>query len=210
MPSPARHGGCLLAGLTGGIATGKTTVAGIFADLGAAVIDADPIVHQLLAPGGAGVAPVREHFGEEVLDPRGGVDRSRLGRRVFSDPAARRRLEALLHPLVIEVSEARIARILERDPPPGVLIYEAALLVETGRHTRFDRLVVVTAPLEVRVRRLVERRGLSVEEARRRIGAQMPEEEKIALADHVIDNGHAVEQTRRQVERVYRLLGGRT
>jgi len=207
VPAPAAGGGCVLVGLTGGIGAGKSTVAALFAELGAGVIDADAIVHQLLAPSGAAVEAVCAHFGRGVLDERGGIDRSRLGQLVFDDPEARERLETLLHPLVIEASEARIAKMLADDPSMEVLIYEAALLVETGRAARFDRLVLVTAPIEVRIARL-EQRGLSARAARRRIEAQLPDEQKASLADHVIDNGGPLSQTRDQVEAVYRTLRG--
>ncbi len=195
----------LVAGLTGGIATGKSTVAGMFRELGAAVVDADAIVHELLGPGGKAVPAIVDTWGGGVLAPDGGVDRARLAEIVFGEERERRRLEAIVHPLVIAESRQRIAALAAREGT-DVVLYDAALLVETGRHDQFDRLVVVVADPAVQLRRLVERDGIDVDAAGARIRAQLPQSEKAALADYVIDNSGPWHETRRRVAEVHRLL----
>ncbi|RMG48954.1 MAG: dephospho-CoA kinase [Acidobacteria bacterium] len=197
--------GPLRVGLTGGIGSGKSTVAALLRAHGLPVVDADEIVHELLAPGGAAVPPVLAAFGDAVRAPDGGVDRKALGRIVFGDAAARRRLEAIVHPLVAEASRERLRTAAERSPG-GVVVYDAALLVETGRYEEFDRLVVVTAPREAQIARIAERDGLSRKEAEARVAAQMPLEEKVRLADYVIDNGGPPEKTAEQTRHLVRRL----
>ena len=196
--SPLEERRALIAALTGGIATGKSTVAGMLREHGIPVIDADALVHALLEPGGAAVEPVVRAFGEAVRADDGGVDRARLADRVFQDEAARRLLERIVHPLVREQSARRMIETIERQAPP-VLIYDAALLVETGRHREFPRLIVVTAPPGQQLARLVDRDGLDVDAAGARIRSQRPTAEKAALADYVIDNGGPWTATRAQV-----------
>ena len=203
--SPTSLRPVLTVGLTGGIACGKSTVDAMFGELGAHVIDADAIVHGLLAPGGAAVAPVTAAFGPAVAAADGGIDRAALGAIVFTDAAARARLERLVHPLVGEEIAARIGA-LRRAPGGPIAIVDAALLVETGIDRRFDRLIVVVCREETQVRRLVKERGMSWDEALRRIRAQAPAEEKAAHGHYRIDNDGGFEETRAQVERVYRSL----
>jgi dephospho-CoA kinase len=193
-----------LIGLTGGIAAGKTTVARMFVELGAPLVDADLLARQVTAPGTDTLRQVVEAFGQEVLSDDGELDRRALGRVVFGDEAARRRLEQITHPAIIRAARARVTA-LGRQGHRHV-IYEAALLVETGRHEEMDRLVVVVADDELRVERLIDRDRLSREEARARLEAQLPQEQKAALADYVIDNSGPVEQSRAQVEDVWRRL----
>jgi len=195
----------LTVGLTGGIGSGKSTVDAMFGELGAHVIDADAIVHGLLAAHGAAVAPVSAAFGPAVAAADGGIDRSALGSIVFADAAARARLERIVHPLVGEEIAARIGA-LRRAPGGPIAIVDAALLVETGIDGRFDRLIVVVCREETQVRRLVNERGMARDEALRRIRAQAPAEEKAARAHYRIDNDGGFAETRTQVERVYRLL----
>ncbi len=195
----------LLVGLTGGIATGKSTVCGMFRELGIPVVDADAIVHELLASGGDGVRPVIQCFGEAVVAWDGGIDREKLAKRVFSDDAARRQLEALIHPMVIERSQARIHAVADSEDA-DIVIYDAALLIETGRHESFHRLVVVTAAAETQLLRLVTRNSLSVDDAGARIRSQMPVVSKAALADYVIDNSEHWRETRKRVIEVHRML----
>jgi dephospho-CoA kinase len=191
----------LLAGLTGGIASGKSTVAGMFRELGVPVVDADAIVHELLGAGGRAVEAVTRLFGSEVLAPDGGIDRTRLAGIVFEDPAARARLESAVHPLVFEESLLRLEQVAN-ETGAEIVLYDAALLVETGRHESFQRVVVVTVPENVQVSRLMERDGLDEEQARRRLRAQMALDEKAAVADYVIDNGGSWSETRQEVRRV--------
>ncbi len=195
----------LLAGLTGGIATGKSTVSGMFRELGAAVVDADAIVHELLGAGGLAVAPVLALFGDGVRGADGGVDRARLAELVFRDELSRRRLEMIVHPLVVEESNSRLAQVADagRD---ALVMYDAALLIETGRFRDFHRLVVVATTPEVQLRRLMARGGVTADEAGSRMRSQLPIDRKVALADYVIDNSSHWGDTRRQVADVWRLL----
>ncbi|RMF37593.1 MAG: dephospho-CoA kinase [Chloroflexi bacterium] len=183
-----------LIGLTGNIATGKSTVARMLAEQGATVIDADRLAHQAMRRGTPVYRRIVETFGEEVLAPDGEVDRARLGRIVFADPEALRRLEAIVHPAVIAEVARRIAQA-----DGDLVVVEAIKLIEAGMHRDLDALWVTTCPREEQVRRLMAERGMSRAEAERRVDAQPPQEEKVALADRVIDTSGSLEETRRQV-----------
>ncbi len=188
-------------GLTGGIAAGKSSVARMLAELGAPVLDADQLAREVTRPGSAALRAIVESFGAEVLTAAGELDRAALGRRVFTDPEARRRLEAITHPAIVAEGERRIAELGAAGQ--RAVVYEAALLCETGRHRELDRLIVVTAEDATRVSRLMARSALSRVEAEARLRAQLPQEQKAALADYLIDNSGSLEQTRVQVERVW-------
>ena len=191
-PEPAR----LTVGLTGGLASGKSTVARWLAELGCTVVDADRVVADLYQPGAPGAAAVASLFGAGMLDQRGGVDHKKLGALVFSDPAARRTLEAAIHPLVGD----RYRSILET--ARGIVVMEATLLVETGGADRYDVVVTVEADPELRLRRAVER-GVDPESARGRLAAQATTEARVAHADHVLWNEGSLEELRVQVERLH-------
>ena len=191
-------------GLTGGIACGKTTVAAMFAELGVPVIDADDLAREVVAPGTPGLATVVEEFGDAILDDEGRLDRKKLGVVVFEDAAARRKLNAILHPLIGAAGAEHIAS-LQDDPAPYIL-YEAALLVETGSYKAFAALVVVSADASVQKARLQERDGFTDEEADARIAAQLPLSEKTAVAHHVIVNNGDLDATRSQVLEVHEKL----
>ena len=195
----------LIVGLSGGIATGKSTVCGMFRELGAVTLDADEVAHDLLQPGGAGVGAVKAAFGDQLVDASGGIDRSRLGELVFRQAERRAVLESILHPLIAVESERRLVRSIA-ESGARIAIYDAALLVETGRYRDFDKLIVVTAPAGVQISRLMKEWGLSREEASTRLGAQWPLERKTAVADYVIDAGGKMEGTRRRVSEVFRRL----
>lgn len=199
--SGAEGTGPLRVGLTGGIASGKSTVGRMMAELGCFVTDADRLVDELYRPGGAGAREVERLFGRELLDAQGGVDKTRLAAVVFGDPAARKRLEAAIHPLVGARFE-QLAR--ERG---GIVVFEATLLVETGGAARFDRLITVEADPERRIERAVER-GMSEADARARLAAQATSEQRRAAADHVIDNEGTLEQLRERVREVVVVLEG--
>lgn len=176
----------LSVGLTGGIGSGKSTVSALLAAHGAAVVDADALAREVVAPGTAGLARLVEAFGEEVLDESGGLDRDRLGRLVFADPQARAVLNAIVHPLVGELSAERVA---EAEAGGAlVVVHDVPLLVENGLAALYDLVVVVDAPEEVRVRRLVELRGMDEQQARARMAAQATRDERLEVADEVIDN----------------------
>ena len=194
----------LVVGLTGGIATGKSTVAGMFAAHGAAVVDADRIAHALQASGQPCYRRIVEAFGPGVLDEVGRIDRRRLGARVFADPEARGLLGAIMHPAIREACQIEIGEA--EASGRRVCMVDAALILETGQQHRFHAIVLVAAPEEVQVDRLVHTRGLTEAEARQRIASQWTTVAKAALADYVIDNGGDLAATREQVARVYAAL----
>jgi len=195
----------MLIGLTGGIAAGKSVVAQELRQLGAAVLDADRISREVMAPGPV-VDEIVARFGAEILDRDGRIDRARLGGVVFGDAVAREALEAITHPAIAREAARQIARL--QGEGHRQIFYEAALLVEAGRHTELDRLVVVIADEAVRLQRIQARDGLSAEAARARIQAQLPQEAKAALADYLIDNSGALEQTRERVREVWQQIRG--
>ena len=190
-----------LIGLTGNIATGKSAVARMLAGLGATVIDADRVAHEVMEPGGAAYAAVVDAFGPEILNPGGTVDRRRLGDIVFRDPAALARLEAAVHPAVLLGVGRRIAAA-----EAGVVLVEAIKLIEAGMHRAYDALWVVTAPRKVQIERLVRERGMTHDEATLRVDAQPPQEEKAALADRVLVNDGTLAQLRARVEAAWEQL----
>jgi dephospho-CoA kinase len=195
----------LRVGLTGNIGSGKSTAALILAELGAHVVDADMIVHGLLMPGTDTHAAIVGAFGNGILQPDGTINRRKLGQIVFEDPEKRAMLESLVHPGVRSVIEDRI-RQLEREAPDGIVVVDAALLVETGFYREFDRLIVVTCDPEIQLARIVRRDGLGIDEVRARIEAQMPAEEKAKVADYRIDSSGSLDETRRQIDAVYQEL----
>ena len=195
----------LLVGLTGGIATGKSTVSAMFAHLGAKVIDADLLAREVVMPGQPALAEIAAEFGPEVLQGDGHLDRKRLGAIVFADPARRKRLEAITHPAV-RARQQRILSVFEEEAFDGIVIWDVALLFETGGHTAMDKVVVAIADPDTELSRLIARDGFPEEEARRRIESQMPLAEKARLADYVIDNSGSRAETERQVREVYRAL----
>lgn len=196
------------AGLTGGIATGKSTVARILRELGAGIADADGVAHEVLGLPHV-VREIAAHFGPDVLDADGSIDRTILGGLVFSDDSARRWLNDLVHPQVWLELDARMNR-LERESPAQLALADVPLLVETGQAHRYGPLVVVWCPLELQLTRLQNRDGCSLEEALARIAAQAPIDEKRLLADHVVDTSGTLEQTRKNTLRLFHALQGRS
>jgi dephospho-CoA kinase len=189
-------------GLTGGIASGKSTVGAILRELGAVVIDADRLSRDAVAPGTPGLADVVRAFGPELLAEDGALDRAALARRVFEDPEARRRLEGIVHPLV-----RRAAAAEEATAAPGVLVvHDIPLLVETGQASSFDAVVVVDVPEAVQVQRMLADRGWTREEALSRIAAQASRADRLAAATHVVDNSGSLAELRDQVVEVHREL----
>jgi len=179
----------LTVGLTGGLASGKSTVARTFAALGAFAIDADHVVAHLYRPGEAGHEALVREYGPEILRPNGEIDRVKLADIAFATPAEAQRLNALIHPLVIAEERRMIDAEAERFPGRDrIIVNEATLLLESGGRGRYDRIVVVDAPPEVQVERAVAR-GMSRDDAVRRIARQMPRQERLRFADYVIDNG---------------------
>jgi dephospho-CoA kinase len=197
----------LLVGLTGGIATGKSTVSTMFAHLGAKVVDADLLAREVVMPGQPAHAEIVKEFGTDVLQEDGSLDRKRLGAIVFADAARRKRLEALTHP-AIHLRQQRILSVYEEEAFEGVVIWDAALLIESGSAKRMDRVVVVVADPATELARLMARDGYSEAEARGRIASQMPLDEKVKVADYVVDNSGSRADTERRVAEVYRALLG--
>jgi dephospho-CoA kinase len=188
-------------GLTGGIAAGKSTVTKRLGELGAVTIDADQLAREAVAPGSPGFAAIRSRFGEGVVGPDGALDRPALGAIVFSDESARLDLNGITHPAVSELFQERL-RAAEDADPSAIVVYDVPLMAETGgrRGGMFEFVIVVEAPVEQRIRRLVELRGMDRADAERRIAAQAGDAERRVLADVVIDSGGSLEHTLEQVD----------
>jgi dephospho-CoA kinase len=200
----------MLVALTGGIAAGKSTVARMFADCGATIVDADGLAREAVAVGSPGLAAVVREFGPQVLTPDGALDRPALGKLVFDDESARRRLEAIVHPEVARLSAEAFAAA-EQERPGGVIIYDVPLLVEAGRKAEFDAVVVVEASDIERMNRLRNERGLTEGEAASRLAAQATNEQRRAIADFVVSTENSLDETRHEVESVYgKLLASST
>jgi len=190
----------MLVGLTGGIGAGKSVVAQRLAELGAVVIDSDQLAREVVAPGTDGLAEVVAAFGPGVLGEDGALNRPALAERVFADRPARERLEAVIHPRV----RARTAALVAEAPPGSVVVNDVPLLVESGIAGMFDLVIVVLASEATRLHRLVQERGMSEDEARRRIAAQATDEQRRAVADIVLDNDGSLEDLRAAVDEVWR------
>jgi dephospho-CoA kinase len=193
----------IIVGLTGNIGTGKSTVAGMLAELGAKVIDADQVAHEVMRAGTPAHAAIVAAFGPDMLTPDGEIDRKRLGRLVFVDPTALARLEAVVHPATIEAIHRCISHSAAR-----VVVVEAIKLIESGMADAYDSIWVTTCRREQQIQRIVGARGLSRTEAEQRVQAQPPQEGKIARADVVIDNSRSLSRTRMQVQAAWEQLTG--
>jgi dephospho-CoA kinase len=192
-------------GLSGGIGSGKSSVAAILAELGARVIDADQIGHEVYRPGTEGFRRVVDAFGPGVVGADGTIDRTALGRIVFADPAALARLNAIVHPLIVEELRRRIAAALE-EPSDRPVVVEAAVLAEEGWWGLFDRLWVVSVSPATAIARVTASRGLTREEVQRRLAAQMADAERRRHADVVIENEGSREELRARVEEAWERL----
>lgn len=192
-------------GLTGGIGSGKSTVAALLAEHGAVVIDADQIARDLVEPGEPALAALVTEFGPRILRVDGSLSRGELARLAFSDPVATERLNAIMHPLI----GAESARRMAAGPSDGVVVYDMPLLVETGQRDLVDLVVVVDVPEEIQVDRAVRQRGLDEEDVRRRMEVQAVREDRLAAADVVIDNSGDLAATRAQVEALWAQISGR-
>lgn len=191
-------------GLTGGIGSGKSAVSRLLRERGAVVVDADLVAREVVDVGSPGLARVVEAFGPEVLREDGSLDRTALGRRVFPDRQALDRLNAITHPLIAERTAQLCSAAAEAGTP--VLVHDVALLVENGLTSNYDAVVVVAASPQTQLDRLVRLRGMSEDEARARIASQLPLEDKLAVATHVIRNDGPLEELSPQVERVWASL----
>lgn len=200
MDAPAKA----VIGLTGGIASGKSSVARELVALGVQVIDADLLAREVVAAGSEGLAELVVAFGEDILNADGSLERERLGARVFNDQEARKRLNGITHPRIAQLSAQRIAAAMQTSSP--YVVYEAALLVETGAHLGMAALIVVAVAPEVQVARVMARDGLDDAGARARLAAQAPLEAKLAAADFVIHNDAALTELHAQVVKVHQAL----
>ena len=189
-------------GLTGGIASGKSTVSAILAELGAVVIDGDKLAREVVERGTPGLAAVVEAFGPELLTPEGDLDRPAMGAIVFNDEAKRKVLESIVHPLVFE----RYAELEAATGPDDVVIHDIPLLAESGRAGEFEEVVVVDAPEELQVERMLRDRGWTEADARSRIASQATREQRLAIATYVVENTTTLEALRERVEEVYAAL----
>jgi dephospho-CoA kinase len=197
----------LTVGLTGGIGSGKSAAASRLAALGAVVVDSDVIARAVVAPGTEGLQAIVDEFGQDVLAADGSLDRERLGRLVFADPEARERLNAIVHPLVRTETATQFAAAEKRDAD-AVVVNDVPLLVEGGLQNLYEVVVVVDVPLETQVERLTASRGMSESDARARIAAQASREQRLAAANHVIDNRGDLDDLDHEVARVWEHLSG--
>lgn len=188
-------------GLTGGIASGKSTAARTLADLGARIVDADQVARDIVAPGQPALADIVRAFGRDMLQPDGGLDRKRLGALIFADADKRGVLNAITHPRIAMETQTRLNKLREEGVP--VAIYEAALLVENGVHKAVDALIVVVCDETTQLARLIGRDGYSEADARARILAQAPVSDKIAAATWVVDTSGPLADTKKQLARIW-------
>lgn len=195
----------LLVGLTGGIATGKSTVSDMLRRRGGVIIDADVLAREVVAAGEPALRAIADEFGADVIAADGSLDRKKLGAIVFRDAERRKRLEAITHPAIRERFARQIADLTDRGFT-GLVFFDAPVMIESGNYRHMDRLVVVATDAATQVERLMARDGIDREEAERKIASQMPVAEKAKLADHVIDNSGDRAATERQVEQVYEAL----
>ena len=195
----------LLIGLTGGIATGKSTVSAMLRQLGCVIIDADQLARDVVAPGEPALAAIAEEFGSDVLQPDGTLDRKKLGAIIFADPVRRKRLEAITHPAIRDRFLHQVQELGEKNFA-GIVAFDAAVLIESGNYKNMERLVVVATDEATQVARLMARDGITREDAELKVKSQMPVAEKAKLADHVIDNSGDRAATEAAVRRVHSAL----
>jgi len=194
----------MVLGVTGGIATGKSSVVAKFSELGAACLSADDIARAAVAPGSEALSQLAACFGTAVLQADGSLNRTALGQIVFADAAARKKLDQITHPAIARLAEAAIADL--RNAGHALIVYEAPLLFEAGAESRVDQILVVSTEPDIQLQRLMQRDGINHDAAQARIRAQMPLAEKISRADYLIDNSDSPAETGRQVEALYLLL----
>jgi dephospho-CoA kinase len=194
----------MILGLTGGIASGKSTVADCFVECGAVLVSADQLAREVVNPGSPTLKRLVDLFGMGILTAGGSLDREILGQKVFADPEARRMLESVTHPAIAHLAECRLAEL--NKAPHDLIVYEAPLLFEAGAESRVDQTLVIVVDPAVQLQRLLDRNTLTETEARQRITAQWPQADKVQKADYVIDNSGSLEQVRVMVEALYDYL----
>lgn len=196
----------MVLGVTGGIASGKSTVVALLQRRGARVISADELSRELVEPGTPALRALVAHFGSQILHSDGTLNRQLLGEVVFADAEQRKALEAILHPAIGELSQQRLQQAVDAVGPGGLVVYEAPLLFEVGAESRVDKVLTVTVDPAVQLRRLMVRDGSDASAAGRRIAAQMSQAEKVDRADYVIDNSGTLESLEQQVDQLLRRL----
>lgn len=192
-------------GLTGGIASGKSVVAGIFKSLGAYIIDADIIARELVKPGLPALQEIVERFGREILSDDGGLNRKMLGDIIFKDPVKRGILNSVMHIKIFEEAEFQRKEIAKNDPS-AIIVFDAALLIETKSYEHLDALILVYSDEELQIKRLMERNGITREEALERIKSQLPVEEKKKYANYIIDTSKPIEDVEQQTREIFNKL----
>ncbi|MCF8032013.1 MAG: dephospho-CoA kinase [Desulfarculaceae bacterium] len=195
----------LKVGLTGGIASGKSTVDRMLVEMGAFLVDTDQLSRRAVAPGAPALAEIAQAFGPRVIAPDGSLDRGRMRELAFGDARARARLDAIVHPKVAEMMEAELARLVAKHPR-GVAVIDVPLLFESGWQRGLDRTVLVYIPCQEQLARLMARDGCTRQQAETALGAQMPLKNKRALADFLVDNSGGLDETLRQVKRLWQQL----
>ncbi|MGW8313051.1 MAG: dephospho-CoA kinase [Desulfuromonadales bacterium] len=194
----------MILGLTGGIASGKSSVADFLVKCGATLVSADLLAREVVNPGSPTLEKLVAAFGEDILSPAGSLNREAMAKRVFADPAARHRLEQITHPAIAHLAECRLAAL--KSAPHDLIVYEAPLLLEAGAENRVDQVLVVIIDPAMQLSRLKQRDKLSETEARQRIASQWPQADKVQKADYVIDNSGALQQTHAAVAALYDYL----
>lgn len=192
-------------GLTGGIASGKSQAARIFKKLGAYLIDADELAREAVRPGRPALTKIVEAFGKDVLHPDQTLNRAKLGRLIFDHPEKRARLDSIVHPCVFS-EEERLRTEIARKDPKAVIVFDAALLIETGAYRYMDKIILVTVDRQEQISRIMKRDGLAQDAAVKRVEAQMPVAQKERVADYVIDGGGSLDSLERRIRKIYKEL----
>lgn len=195
----------LILGLTGGIATGKSTVSSMLRERGAVIIDADQVSREVVEPGSVGLDLIRKRFGDQMIDQEGKLNRTALGLLIFHDEQARKELNQLLHPLIIEQMQSHTKQI-QLDKPNAIIIWDVPLLIEESLTRFVEKVIVVYIPEELQLIRLMERNHLTKEEAQARMDSQLSIEEKKHFANYLIDNSGSIHNTERQVDHLWNCL----
>ena len=194
-----------LYGLTGGIATGKSYIDRCFVDLGTHLIDADLIAREVVEPDKPAWKKIVDYFGESILNPDRTLDRKKLGKRVFANREDLKRLESFIHPEVFNRENELVREIRDKDPD-AIIVVDAALMIESGSYKRFDKVILVVVEESIQLERLMNRDGISKEEAIQKISSQMPQSEKRKYADYIIDTSRTREESKSQVEELFQKL----
>ncbi|QPZ39962.1 dephospho-CoA kinase [Paramicrobacterium chengjingii] len=195
----------MLIGLTGGIASGKSTVARMLRDHGAVVVDADLLAREVVEPGTPALRGIQDLFGDDLIRPDGSLDRARLGTIVFGDRQAREQLNAIVHPAVRELAKKRFAAAAAADPE-AIIVYDVPLLAESETLSHFDLIVLADAPAEMRRQRLIDLRGLNAQEASRRVNAQASDDARRTIADVIVDTTRSLDETATEVDQLWARL----